>query len=304
MVTYESETDLDRCINSLEGAAPRSDLTISAWDNASTDGSVKKLQKAKIDVVQSSENIGFASAVNRLTESVDTEFIFLLNPDAAPFPGAIDVLVDAALEKQDRDVFCGRTVFPDGRENHTSVWAAITPLSALMFALGLAKMFPFSAVMNPEAMPDWGRNSDRAVDVATGCAVLIRTATWRALDGFDPRYWMYGEEADLQFRMVESGRKRPWFVSGAKFIHDKADEIPEALHSDSQFLRIFSVLRARATLMRTNWRGLRRLLVTPILSLLALRYGVQSLLNGPNARLRTRLWRTRQDWMAGYPKTD
>lgn len=157
---------------------------------------------------------------------------------------------------------------------------------------------------NPEAMPEWNRLSDREVDIATGCALLIRTSAWRGLGRFDPRYWLYGEEAEMQLRMVRAGYRRPWFVSRAKFIHDNQANTSTELPIGQQVFRVSAILRARATLMRTEWKGVARLCAGPLLSLTAWRYGLMALGKGPKSELRKRLWETRQDWMAGYPNPD
>jgi len=304
IVTHQSADDLDRCLNTLKQAAPRSDMRIRALDNASTDGSVAKLRAAGIEVIARSENTGFAAAVNRLAGEVDTPFLFLLNPDCAPLPGAIDALIDAALALPEYEMFCGRTLFEDGRENTSSAWGDITPRSALFQACGLSGLFPRSAFWAPEVMPDWDRRSDREVPIATGCALLIRTQVWRALQGFDPRYWLYGEEAELQLRMVRTGYRRPWFVSKAHFIHDNSAALrPDATPQENLF-RSSAVLRGRATFMRHAWQGAARHAAGPILLLTALRHRVQALAGGPQAELHLQLWRTRAEWMGGYPNPE
>lgn len=304
VVSYQSADDLDRCLHALQLAAPRSPLTISAWDNASTDQSVSKFCSADIAVTRSPENVGFAAAVNQLASKVSTPFIFLLDPDAAPLPGAIDVLVDAAIAMPDREMFCGQTVFENGQVNPTAAWGPITPYSALMLATGLSAAFAGSPRFVPEVLPDWDRRSDREVAIATGCALLVRTNTWRALGGFDPRYWLYGEEAELQLRMLRSGRKRAWFVSDAKFIHDKSASLPLDVPLDARVFRNAAILRGRATFMRHAWTGAARWTAGPILGLTALRHGLQSLAGGPEAARHRRLWQMRGDWMAGYPPPD
>ncbi|PHQ72430.1 MAG: hypothetical protein COB93_00050 [Sneathiella sp.] len=301
IVTHQSEEHLDQCLRSLALAAPKSRLIIRAWDNASNDGSVAKLQDAGVTVITSEENIGFGAAVNRLASGVGTPFIFLLNPDAAPKPEAIDVLIDAAMAMPDREMFCGRTVFPDGRDNPTSAWGSITPRSALLFATGLSMLWPHSPWFAPEALNGWDRLSDREVDIATGCALLVRTATWKALGGFDERYWLYGEETEMQLRMVRSGFNRPWFVSSATFVHKNSAVDPPGVPLEARTSRSLAALKGRATLMRHTWRGLARWTAAPILWLNALRYGTQSLLGGPKVAYYRALWRSRADWTRGYP---
>ena len=46
----------------------------------------------------------------------------------------------------------------------------------------------------------------RAVHFATGCFLLIRTAAFRQLEGFDPRFFLYQEDTDLSRRAEALGR--------------------------------------------------------------------------------------------------
>ena len=65
---------------------------------------------------------------------------------------------------------------------------------------GLRKLFPKSALCNPRAMVSWKRDSVREVAIVTGCLFLIDRPLWDELQGFDPEFFMYGEEADLCMR--------------------------------------------------------------------------------------------------------
>ena len=47
----------------------------------------------------------------------------------------------------------------------------------------------------------------REVGVVTGCLLLVRRDIWDALGGFDERFFMYGEDADLSARARARGNR-------------------------------------------------------------------------------------------------
>lgn len=299
VVTYRSERHVDRLLPSLQEAAPRSALRLRVLDNASGDAAADRLEAAGAAVVRSPRNLGFAAGVNALSRDVDAPWMLLLNPDAAPRPGAVDRLLDAALARPDRDVFGGRTVYPDGAPNAGNAWAHVTPASAVLRAVGAAAAWPGSR-LNPEAMPAWDRLSDREVDVATGCALLVRTDAWRTFGGFDETYWLYGEEAELQLRMQRAGRPSSWIASDAVFVHDNGARVSEDEAPADQARRAAAVLRGRATLMRRAWPRRWRPLAGPILGLEAARHGLQSLVPSAGRARHRALWTGRRGWIDGY----
>ncbi len=58
----------------------------------------------------------------------------------------------------------------------------------------------------------------KKVDIVSGCFFLIKRELWQQLEGFDPAFFMYGEEADLCFRAQKKGAQ-PIVTSGATIIH-------------------------------------------------------------------------------------
>jgi N-acetylglucosaminyl-diphospho-decaprenol L-rhamnosyltransferase len=46
---------------------------------------------------------------------------------------------------------------------------------------------------------------DRAVGFASGAALVVRRGAWDAAGGFDPGYFMYGEDLDLSLRLRLAG---------------------------------------------------------------------------------------------------
>src|SRR5262249_26330429 len=59
---------------------------------------------------------------------------------------------------------------------------------------------------------------DRLIPWATGACLLFRRAAFQSLGGFDERYFLYGEEVDLQRRLHDAGMTVR-FIPSAQVTH-------------------------------------------------------------------------------------
>jgi GT2 family glycosyltransferase len=224
----------------------------------------------------------------------------LLNTDTEVLDAAVDRLVAFAESRPGHGIYGGRTVFPDGSLNIASCWNRITPWSAFCMATGLTALFRRTALFDPEAIGGWQRDSVREVDIVVGCFMLMRTDLWRRLGGFDPRFWMYGEEADLCLRARALGF-RPVVTPEATIVHliGASETVPAR--------KAVLLAKARRTLMARHWSALWRPIAAPMLWLWA---GLRRLVSAVAAPLRpggsaarekwAAVWAARADWLAGY----
>jgi GT2 family glycosyltransferase len=301
MISYNTR---DLTLKSLETVFANTydiSMRVVLLDNDSKDGSADAVAThfPQVSLVRNPENVGFARANNLVAESVTTEWMLLLNPDTETHPGAITNLLAFAKAHPEAGITGGRTVFPDGSLNIASCWGRVTPWSLFCTTFGLTNLFPNSEFFNPEAMGGWKRDSVRQVDIVVGCFFMIRTELWRELNGFDSRYFMYGEEADLCLRAARLGY-RPMITPDAQIMH------LVGASAGKRGDKIASVMKAKATLIRDHWN--RELVPIGIAQLWM--WGatrrVFSLILGVTLgkeELREhwrRIWARRHDWLAGY----
>jgi N-acetylglucosaminyl-diphospho-decaprenol L-rhamnosyltransferase len=207
VVTYNSELHVGAALRALDKAAVATSFEVIVVDNASADASIEivRAQNPDSTVVVSPTNLGFAAACNLAARQARGDFLLFLNPDSETDPAAIDTAIEYLTKHPKAGIVGGRTRYADGRLNPTCCFAEPTLWSAFCYATGLASVFRSSAVFNPEAIGGWDRDSDRAVDVVTGCFALLRTSLFRSLDGFDERFFMYSEDTDLCRRVRNLG---------------------------------------------------------------------------------------------------
>ena len=302
IVSYNTRDLTLRCLETLL-AATAAPMRVVVLDNASDDGSADAVAAAfpQVELIRSPDNLGFARANNVIAETAATEWLLLLNSDTEVLPGAIDDLLAFARANPAHGIYGGRTLFPDGSLNRGSCYDRLTPWSAFCHATGLVAAFRDSALFDTENIGGWARDSVREVDIVSGCFFLIRTALWRELGGFDPRFFMYGEEVDLCHRARARGW-RPVVTPAATIVH-----LGGASRSSPASKRI-QVARSRASVVALHWPARWRPWGRAMLWLWAAnRYAAATLLAragvgraaGPRG-LWAEVWARRHDWLRGW----
>lgn len=166
-------------------------------------------------------------------------------------------------------------------------------------ATGLSGIFRNSSILNPEGLGGWKRDSVRQVDIVVGCFLMIPTKLWRELGGFQAKYFMYGEEADLCLRAAKSGY-RPMITPDAQIMHLAGASTPQFAS------KLLQVSRARATLIRDHWSSWSQPLGLGLLLLWSFNHRLKSLLMGlikgqsDTNSAWTILWKRRSEWIKGY----
>lgn len=209
------------CIDSVLKQTKQSSYEIIVLDNSSIDDSASRVQTqfgGRVKLIRSKLNLGFAQGNNEAAQTAKGEFLLLLNPDTVILDGAIDKLMAFAKANPDCKIWGGKTLFGDLSLNPRSCWAKQSIWGLFCQVFGLNSLFRQSSLFNPEGLGGWDRNGDRAVDIVSGCFLLIKRDFWIELGGFRKEFFMYGEEADLCLRAHALGA-RPAVTSSAVIIH-------------------------------------------------------------------------------------
>lgn len=303
IVSYQTREMTLACIRSVIAQTTAVSYELIVLDNASTDGSAEAIRRAfpDITVIASEENLGFARANNVAAARARGRRLLLLNPDTVVLDHAIERLQAFATANPACGIWGGRTVFADGTLNPASCWRRATLWSVFCMTVGLAR-FRTSALFNWEGYGGWARDAVRRVDIVTGCFFLIDRALWNRCGGFDPAFFMYGEEADLCLRARRFGA-RPMITPAATIIHFGHASEPD--HAE-QRIKVFA---GRISLMQRHQPAvsvrLGRLLYQAMVLLRIALFGVACFLTGrPEMRRGAQSWRqvwqARARWIDGW----
>ena len=105
IANYNGEKIITDCIESILRQKNAPDFEVIVHDDASTDDSLKVLEKyGSIQVIESSENVGFCISNNRMAAAARGEFILLLNNDARLFDDALATLLSESHKYADEAV--------------------------------------------------------------------------------------------------------------------------------------------------------------------------------------------------------
>jgi hypothetical protein len=210
IVTYNSGALIGPLLDHLRAEFAREREHLSAEvivvDNASRDGTAALIRASHpwVQVIESASNLGFAAGNNLAARHARGRMLMLLNPDALPAPGSLREGVALMDAHPDTGLGGGELLGADG-SRQPSARMFPTLRDELFTLAGLAARFPSSRVFarldrrwaDPEQAAD--------VDWIPGAFVLIPAASWRRLDGFDERFFMYYEEVDLCRRLRAAG---------------------------------------------------------------------------------------------------
>ncbi|MGP6085769.1 glycosyltransferase family 2 protein [Antarctobacter jejuensis] len=276
-------------------------LEVIVVDNASSDGTAAAITRRfpQVRLFAQDSNLGFARANNLAAKQARGHFLLLLNPDTVAQPGAFAEITDFARQRPEAMIWGGRVLRPDGTNSPRSGARRPTLWSVIAQAAGLSALWPASPLVNPEAMPGWNRDEIREVDIVIGCFLLIRHDDWGRLGGFDPAYFMFGEDLDLCLRAAHLDA-RPAITPSATILHEEGA-------SQQYAPREVQILAARIRYLRQHLPRFQRAPAVWAVRLgVILRLACYSLA-APFPAHRSRLarmpyvWAKRELWWSGYP---
>ena len=311
VVSYNTADMTIAALQSVFDTGAGVNFELLVCDNESPDGSADKIEAAfapelgrRLKLVRSGGNLGFGRANNLMAQQARGRQILLLNPDTIVLPGALQNLLAFAAQTPAARIWGGRTYDGDRKLDPSSIWARMSVWTVFCYAFGLQKMFPNSALFNSEAYGGFDRQSERAVDIITGCYLLIDTDLWRALDGFDARFFMYAEEADLCLRARAFGAQ-PRFTPTSEIVHFGGAS--EQVYS-GKMVKLFA---GKMTLAAKHWGPWQLQLAKGCMMIAVwLRATMLPPLGWLTGRARWKkagaewrvVWRRRRDWINGYPE--
>lgn len=185
VVTYNGMHWIKACIDSLLASTIK--VSIVIVDNNSTDNTVafvkEHYKEAPIFMVASNKNLGFGLANNMGIKHAlknNADFLFLLNQDAFVEKDTIENLVDLASKNKDYGIIS---------PIHTNGDGTLLDDSFLYYTRrNTGKAFISDFVINK------GKEPIYSLPMINAAAWLLPTSTIEMVGGFDPMFFLYGED--------------------------------------------------------------------------------------------------------------
>jgi len=199
IVTWNSSATIEECLKGLEKQSGE----VIVVDNNSSDDTVNKVNKySQVKLIENKSNLGFAAANNIALKKAESEFIFLLNPDAKLGKDALEKMAKFMEENKDVGVVGPKLINADG-----SIQKEITPfpnlLNQILILLRLHRLPWFSELV----YPNYDYDKIQEVEHLMGSALLVRRGVFDKIGLFDENFFLWFEETDLEKRAKEAGFK-------------------------------------------------------------------------------------------------
>jgi GT2 family glycosyltransferase len=190
---------LSECLDSVY-ASTYPNLDVYVVDNGSVDGSCEyvRVNFPRVKLIRFKNNLGFATAYNVAVNSVETDYVVLLNNDTSVRSDFVQELVERAeSDKRIGSVGC-KIVQLDGRRRYGPVFftgngSFIGPLF-------------FGSVIGRDAVYSTYDTETECI-ANCGAAVLYRKSLIDEIGLFDAEYWSDWEDHDLGFRICVAGAR-------------------------------------------------------------------------------------------------
>ena len=227
---------------SVQKAAQGMDAEVIVVDNNSTDESVEYLQKIfpRVKFIANKENTGYAKANNQGWQIASGDYILFLNPDTILGEDCLQQSVSVLQRNNSLGALgihmldgSGRFL-PESKRGFPSLRASFFKLS------GLIKIFPRSKTIARYYLGHLPEKENNEVDVLTGAYMMVKKQVLEKTGGFDERFFMYGEDIDLSYRIKQAGYKN-YYLADSSIIHFKGESTQKNIAYTKLFYKAMGI---------------------------------------------------------------
>lgn len=205
IVSYHNDADVEKAVESIEKYTPESiKKQIYIVDNSEKkESELGNLQKKYPDVTYlvTGKNLGFGGGHNYVLKQLDSKYHAIVNPDIILEEDAFSKLI-SFMEDESIGMCVPRLV------NEAGELLAVYRRELTIWDMFL-RMFlknAFRKRQDYHTMQDADYTKVFDVPFAQGSFLMIRTELFQRLNGFDERFFLYMEDADLCKRVNQVSR--------------------------------------------------------------------------------------------------
>jgi O-antigen biosynthesis protein len=282
IVNYNVRYFLEQCLLSVQKAMGDLAVEVFVVDNASVDGSVEMVREKFpwVQMIANSDNPGFSKANNQAMRIAKGEYILLLNPDTVVQEDTFRSVVSFMDEHPQAGGLGVKMMDGKGRFLPESKRGLPTPETSFYKIFGLNALFPGSGRFNRYYLGNLSNDETHEIEILSGAFMLMRKKALDEVGLLDEAFFMYGEDIDLSWRIIQGGWKNYYFPQ-TRIIHYKGESTKKGSlnyvfvfynamvifarkHFSEQNARIFSFFIHIAIWMRAGLAILMRFLRSAI----------------------------------------
>lgn len=210
----------EQCLTSIRNTGTDIDYEVIVVDNDSFDAPCQSLvtNYSWATLILSEENLGFGRANNLGVRYSTGKNLLFLNPDTIVKGDALKRMLTALESLPEAGAVGCRLLNPDGTLQATSVQAFPTIANQVFALHWLQRRWPRSPLWGKQALYSSDLSKLHEVDFVSGAAILVKRDVFEKVGGFNPKYFMFAEEADLCLMIHRNGYKVV-HTSDAEIIH-------------------------------------------------------------------------------------
>jgi hypothetical protein len=222
VVSHNARDQLLRCLRAFFTSA---DIPVEAVvvDNDSSDGSAAAVtdEFPQATVLAQPKNLGYGRAANVGLERCQGRFILLLATDLVVEAQCVGRLADFLLTRPDVGAVGPRVLLPNGKLDPAARRSFPIPRTLFYQTVGLSRLFPTSKRFGRHNMGHMPEGEVHEMDAGTGACLMVRSAALDRVGFFDPRYFNFGEDLDLCYRLKLGGWKVFYLPSASSTHHQQ-----------------------------------------------------------------------------------
>ena len=291
IVNYNVEYFLEQCLNSVYKALRNLNGEVFVVDNNSIDGSTAMVQKKfpNVHLIENKSNVGFSKANNQAIDRSKGEYVLLLNPDTVVEEDTFEKCITYLDHHEHVGGLGVRMIDGTGKFLPESKRGLPTPAAAFYKIFGISKLFPRSKKFAKYHLSYLNEFDIHEIEVLSGAFMLLRKSVLNKIGLLDESFFMYGEDIDLSYRILQGGFKNVYFPE-TKIIHYKGESTKKSSvnyvfvfynamvifakkHFSQNNAKIFSFFINLAIYFRASIAILNRLIKRSILPLIDLTIG-------------------------------
>lgn len=219
IVNYNTLQLTKNCIESIIAKTYGVEYEIILVDNASLDGSQKAFEFDKrLLFVEAGRNLGFGKANNLGVGQAKGDYIFFLNSDTLLLNNAIYEMWRYCETHKNDNIGGLGCILCDGNNHRCHSYAKLNTWKDIVKSYFLA---PYNKKKAKEIMAiDSEDESKEAFEVGyvTGADLFVSRKVIDECGCFDPDFFMYSEESEMQWRFREHGYKN-MIIKSPKIMH-------------------------------------------------------------------------------------
>ncbi len=205
IVSHNSRKDLELLMPSLKKALTAISSEILLVDNHSSDGSVDFIRSnyPEVIITENSVHYGYGANHNKNLIRAKGNYVLFMNSDMVILPDALEVLCEFMDRNKNVGICSPNVLNPDGSLQYLNKnYPNVFDLMLRRFATRAVKSV-FKKRMDSYELRDSGYSNSVTVPFISGCFMFCRTGVVRHVNGFDERYFLYFEDADLCRKVQE-----------------------------------------------------------------------------------------------------